>query len=241
MILTVEVDVDRYLVRLTATEYVGAVTFTRYQAGKATPLGEGPAYTDYTVPLGEPVRYYATDDATTVTDGALHTVESDRPVIGSTLLGETYAVDVYRYRPVEWQARSVAHAILGTSTPVVSVAPALYPSGTITFLLDSPTHRVQVLTMLGFGDPIILRSPCTDRVDDQIFLPLRWRDPWLTPDRPGSRQTLEVEYQAVVSTPTLYPPLNARTYSEVRDGGTYRVIRDTYGTYRGIKYGRAPA
>ena len=235
MIVTATV-VQNWAVRLEATENVGTVHWYRDYASQVEYLGDGPALIDHTPPLNETINYYAQDDSDTAYANGI-VVESDYPILTSTMHGDAVEVTVLDQPPLEWTGRSVAHPILNDPEPRVSVAPASFPRGTLVLYMRSRQERQVLMRMLVMGDPLSLRSTCLEAVDTVVFLPEAWRDPLASESNKAGPRHLEIDFQAVQQAPESYPPPVLRDYGDILAEGAYQWHFDTWADYREMRAG----
>ena len=134
------------------------------------------------------------------------------------------------------------HPVLDrTDGPVVSIFDAEWREGNMTLALEDRTQRHDLIDLLMAGDPLILRSPCPERVDDLTVLPLEWSDPYITDGQWGSGQRLQIRYQSVTAEPPAYVPQPEWTYDDVLTAhATYTEVLSTYATYTDL-LARVPA
>ena len=234
MALTVAVSEvpGKYAVRATASGATGTVEWVRDQSGRQTFIGIGTDIVDRMVPLNTAVNYVAIDDVDSAVSAEI-TVASTRPVIASSMYGTTHQVTVIAQQPNRWRARSVWHPVLDrTDGPVVSIFDAEWREGNMTLALEDRTQRHDLIDLLMAGDPLILRSPCPERVDDLTVLPLEWSDPYITDGQWGSGQRLQIRYQSVTAEPPAYMPPPEWTYDDVLTAhATYTEVLGVYATY----------
>jgi hypothetical protein len=233
VIVSAVVQPDTWTVLLTATSYTGVVDWYRAEA-RDVHLGTGPKVVDRTVPLNQPVTYYAVDDVSTVTVTPPVVVPTDRPVLSSTMSNAAYPVTVVSFRPYSGEGRSVWHPVIGRSDPFVSVFPALYPAGELVLWCADNSERVALIQFLQPGAPLRLRSTCYDRLDSMVFLMTSWSDPFPDDTRRSGPSELRIQYQRVTEvTPAFVPP--ARTYQDMLDeSATYQVVLDKYTDYQAL-------
>jgi hypothetical protein len=231
-----------WAVRLTATGNTGTVSWYRDTATTSDIyLGDGLSLLDRTVPLDEPVTYYATDDLTLKTAAPLTMASGGLPVLSSTMNSTAYAVTVVSYRPYQGQGVSVWHPVIGRSDPLVSIFPALYPAGDLVIRCQHNTERTNLILMLQPGDPLLLRSTCHDRLDTLTFLMTSWEDPYVSSDAQGGPSYLRIHYQRVTDVAPAWQPPPDRTYQSVLTAhATYQAVLDAYPTYQALLDG-APA
>ena len=224
-----------WAVRLTATGATGTVQWVRDESGRQTVIGTGTDVIDRLVPLNTPVIYVATDDTATAVTSEV-TVASDYPVLSSSMFGTARQITILAQQPNTWSARSVWHPILDrTDGPVVSIFDAEWRAGQMVLTLADRDERHALIDMLMNGDPLILRSPCPDRVDELTILPLQWSDPYVVDGDWNSGQRLEVSYQSVTPEPPAYVPPPAWTYADVLTAhDTYTEVLTVYATYQDL-------
>jgi hypothetical protein len=190
---------------------------------------------DRTIPLDEPVTYYATDDLTLKTAPPLTVPSGGLPVLSSTMNSTAYAVTVVSYRPYQGQGASVWHPVIGRSDPLVSIFPALYPAGELVLRVPDNDTRTNLILMLTPGDPLLLRSTCHDRLDTLTFLMTSWEDPYVSPDAQGGPAYLRIRYQRVTDVAPAWQPPPDRTYQTVlTQHATYQAVLDTYPSYQAL-------
>lgn len=169
-------------------------------------IGSSPEAFDRWAPLNVPLVYTWT--GVDLLETLPVTVVSDRPVLSSTLYAGSMQVTVVSQAPLTVQGRSVVHQVIGRPDPVVSVAPAGYPAGTLRLWMPDRATRLELHTMLRSGDPLILRATCPDAVDDLTLQPLSWSDPLVSEESKAGGRWLDVDFEAVSQTPGdwLAPP-----------------------------------
>jgi len=225
-----------WAVRLTATGYTGTVSWYRDTANSSDVyVGDGSTVLDRTVPLDEPVTYYATDDLTLQTAAPLTLPSGGLPVLSSTMNSTAYAVTVVSYRPYRGQGVSVWHPVIGRSDPLVSIFPALYPAGDLVLRVPDNDTRTNLILLLQPGDPLLLRSTCHDRLDTMTILMTSWEDPYVSAEAQGGPSYLRITYQRVTDVAPAWEPPPDRTYQTVlTDHATYQAVLTDYPTYQGL-------
>jgi len=225
-----------WAVRLNATGNTGTVSWYRDTATTSDLyLGDGPTVLDRTVPLDEPVTYYATDDLTLATAPLFTLPSGGLPVLSSTMNSTAYAVTVVSYRPYQGQGASVWHPVIGRSDPLVSIFPALYPSGELVLRVPDNDTRTNLILMLQPGDPLLLRSTCHDRLDTMTILMTSWEDPYVSDQAQGGPAYLRIRYQRVTDVAPAWQPPPDRTYQTVlTQHATYQAVLDAYPSYQAL-------
>jgi len=248
--LTVEADPSTYSAVLRVTGQTGNVTLRAEPDGAApyevrvrgtdNPTATGPVV-DYEVPFGRRVVYSA-QDSTGTAYATLEDAGVDVVVLSSTRYTDrTLEVTVLRDDPHEWEARSAWFDVIGREDPLVAVDVGRYRSGDLEVYVRRRDDRAALLMLLLAGDPLLLRAPCPDVIDDAILLPLRTSEsPHL--DNYGGR-VWTVRYQAVTRVVSPYAGLSAWTYADLEaDLDTYALVLEWFATYSTLAAGvRIPA
>jgi hypothetical protein len=236
--VTATATVDNDFTVSLVTDDTGPGTWKRVtNTGTDRLVAQTPEASDRFVPLNVPVTYYWTGPGGVATTASV-TVTASVPVLSSTLGRGYVQVVVVSQPPLEWVAKSVVHEVIGRPDPVVAVAPARYPSGTL--VLDAPDRRqrLAVLSLLAAGDPLILRATCPAAVDDMTFQPMRWRDPLVSEAFKGGGRRIEVEYQSVTSAPMQYVPNPPWTWADVEASyATWADVEAAYGSWYALLEG----
>ena len=228
-------DTGSYRWRLEAVNPVGTVTWDRDVTGTQTHLGTGNAVTD-TPPFNLPVTYYATDDNGT-TVAAPVTYTSTVPVLSSQTTDDAYPITVVSQDELVFEARSRTHEVIGRSDPLVTILPALYPSGDLVLWLATLAHRRDLLSMLATGSPLTLRSTHPERVQDMVLLPLEWTDRLVNDEAPGGPRTLTIRYQAVTDLPGFGPPATRQYATWPVEAADYAALLALWPTYQAARDG----
>jgi hypothetical protein len=221
----------KWAVRLQASGATGTVTWFRDQSGRETLIGDGADVVDRYVPLNTACTWIAVDDTDTEVTATV-TVASDHPILSSSMFGTASRVTIIAQTPNRWAGRSVWHPVIDKDDgPVVSVFSAEWRNGTLVLDLPDRATRSELLHMLMAGDPLILRAPCPDRVDDLTILPTGWSDPY-QPEGQFKSQRLTIDYQAVTPEPPAWTPPPNWTYQDALNAhATYSEWLGAYGTY----------
>lgn len=240
MDVTATVDTALWAVKLTAANASGTVTWLRRVGGRDHNIGTGATVWDYSPPLNRPITYIATDDTSSAVTQQV-TVAADGPILSSTISPIAYPVTVVDYRPLRGIAATVWHPVLGRNDPVVTIHPALYPSGLLRLYMATATVRVQLIELLTLGEPLVLRTTCTDRVDNMTFVMTEWEDPFVNDRRKGPPAYLDITFQQVTDEIGAPIPIPDRTYQTwVDDHPTYQALFDAYPDYRAALDGPTP-
>lgn len=228
-------DTGSYRWRLEAVNPAGTVTWGRDVTGTQTTLGTGAAVTD-APPFNLPVTYYATDDNGT-TVAAPVTYPSTVPVLSSLTTDDAYPVTVVSQTELQFEARSRTHEVIGRSDPLVTILPAVYPSGDLVLWLGSLAHRRDLLAMLATGSPLTLRSTLPERVQDMVLLPSDWSDRLANEDIPAGPRVLTIRYQAVTDLPGFGPPATRQYATWPVEAVDYTALLALWPTYQAARDG----
>lgn len=180
-------------------------------------VGTLPTAVDRWAPLNIPLVYYWAPESGAPQQTNEITVASEHPVLSSTLYAGSLPVVVADQAPLTWQARSVVHDIIDRADPLVSVAPMAYPTGTLRLYAADSRRRLNLLSLLRAGDPLILRAPCPDAVDDMTMHVESVTDPLLSESQKAGPRWIEVEFVAVSSAPTEWASPPAWTWGDMED------------------------
>lgn len=196
---------------------------------------------DGAIPLGVATQYVVTDSTGAQASSVLVTVNADQPLLSdATDPTRILPVTVLDQLPLEAEARSVWWTVLGRSDPFVSVAPMLYPGGTLVLYAVDREARAAIRALLVTGNPLLLRSPCRDDLDDVVLLVESATEQLRVADWKGGPRTIELRYQAVSDQLGTYIGDPGRTYARVLDDGpTYDAIRTIFRTYADLLTGSA--
>lgn len=230
-------DSGLWAVRLETTGAVGRVDWYRRRAGAETHIGavdgDGVLW-DYKPELGLTYEYVAVDDVDSVTSPPV-SITSSHPILSSTTSAIARRVTVVEYRPYRGDGRSVWHPVLGRNDPLVTIHPALYPQGTLRLWAADNDERLALIDMLRLGEPLHLRTTCSERLDSMHLLMLSWSDPFPNDRRRSGPCYIDIEFQAMSDTPGIVPPDPGRTYQTVLDAhDTYQDVLITWPTYRAL-------
>lgn len=238
-------DLSAYAVTLTVTAAAGAYRVT------AEPLGR-PEYTvrtfgqpttapfaDYAAPFGIPITYRVIE-GTSTTAQVNATLDAVGTVLASTdnpaLMA---AVPIIEDRPHAWEARSAFFDVIGRPDPLVARDVMRYRSGSWAFVTANNDERAALISLVRSGSPVLLRTPCADRVDDAIALPLRMTEEPLV-DETGTHRVFRIDYQVVTREQGPYPGVGSWTYADLdTDYATYDAVLADYSTYLALFAGTA--
>lgn len=223
-------------VRLDATANNGTVRWTRTANGLDTDLGTGLAIIDRTAPLNVDLLYSATDADGTVFAEVVR-LSSARPVLSSPRSGVAVTVTVVAMSPLRWQGRSVAHMLVSSSRPRVSVAPMTWPEGDLTLYTRDRDELAAIRALMEPGDPLTMRSECPDTIQDLTFLITDAEEEYFA-DIPTAERSIRVRFQTVDNAPTLLPPAPAYSYGDaLAEHATYADSSAAYRLYRDLTAG----
>lgn len=194
---------------------------------------------DGAIPLDTPTQYVVTDSTGVQASSVLVTVTASGPLLSdATDPTRILPVTVLDQIPLEAEARSVWWTVLGRSDPFVSVAPMLYPGGTLVLYARTRDARNAIRALLLPGNPLQLRSPCPDDLDDVVLLVTRFSEALVVEDWKGGPRRLELTYQAVSDQLGYYTGDPGRTYAALLDVvPTYDGLRTAFRTYADVLTG----
>lgn len=249
--ITATVQPDTYSVQLAITGGAPEYVVTAYPAGDApeyvvrstySPVTGDPTgrvAVDGAVPLETETQYVVTDSAGVQASSALVTVHADGPVLSdATDPTRVLRVVVLDQIPFDSTARSVWWTVLGRADPFVSVAPMLYPGGTCVLYAATRTDRAQIRALLAPGNPLQLRAPCPDDLDDLVMLVDTVSEKLVLDSRKGGSRRFELTYQAVSTALGTYAGDPGRTYAQLLDvAADYFALRALYPTYADVLTG----
>jgi hypothetical protein len=236
--LTVTAQPSTYSALLTVTGQTGDVTIQALPDGsppyEVRRRGDNPDATapvvDYEVPFGRRVVYTATD-STGVATAVLDDAGVDVVVLSSTRYTDRLAVvTMTADTPHEWEARSAWFDVIGRVDPLVAVDVGRYRSGEWILYTSTTDERAALLALIIAGDPLLLRAPCRDVIDDAIVLVTRTREEPLVDNYGGRLWTLA--YQAVTRALSPYAGLASWTYADLLLAlADYTAVLDDYANY----------
>jgi hypothetical protein len=250
--LTAEVDEPRKAVKLTLGGVpagtakvvlwrVGPSQTLAYVRGAAPPGGAYPpnVYRDFEAPLEVPLSYYA--QAFNAAGGSLgavgplaYTLEAGadrnpwlhdlaRPVNSRQVLVDSFG-------PLSYETTTGVHRVLNRRTPIVTSDLTYTPSGRLVFATLTLEDAEGARDALSNGVPVLLRTPPEQGVGN-IYLAVTSFDEArisriaLYEERRFETQVVQVDRPD----PTLFAPVAANTYAEVKQ---------TYATYADLKAAR---
>jgi hypothetical protein len=171
---------DDYVVPPTTSQPNGSATFDGY------------------APLGRPILYRATDSTGATGEAVTELVDPGSALLSDALdPNRVAAVTVVDQLPNAWQGRSVWFDILDRRDPFVAVAPLRLRDGTITLRVSGVDERRALLALLETGNPLVLRSACTEAVDDVVLLPMSVDESLVLDDDKSGPRDVAITYQAV--------------------------------------------
>lgn len=180
-------------------------------------VSTAPNAVDRWAPLNVPLVYYWAPDAGAPVQSNEVTVTADHPVLSSTLYAGSLPVVVESQAPSRWEANSVVHTVIGRPERVVSVAPMEYPNGRLRLYAVDRRRRLNLLSLLRAGDPLILRAPCPDAVDDMTIAVQSVQDPLLSESQKAGPRWIEIDYRAVSDLPADWASPPAWTWGDMED------------------------
>lgn len=199
-------------------------------------VGTARTVNDRNPPLGRDVSW-TWIDAAGVQQTPDVVVDSTHPVLSSALGALSVQIVVMRQRPLSWEGRTVVHRVIGRASGLAAVQPAAAPTGELTLDLPHPRIRTAVLQLLQAGDPLILRAPPCDTVDDVVMVAKRWSDPWAGPAQRFPAR-LVIEFEAVDPGPTAWTPAPLWTLGDVEDAyDTLGDVEDAFATLGDLETG----
>jgi hypothetical protein len=233
--------ISAWSVRLDATATNGTPTWTRTVSGLDDNLGAGANIIDRTAPLNTPILYSATDLDGTVVAAETVTLRSDKPVLSNPITGEAITTTVVAMSPLRWEGRSVAHRLVSSNRPRVSVAPMIWPEGDLTLYTANRDELNGVRSMMQPGEPLRMRSECPDTIQDLTMLVIDAEEQYFAPDVPTAARSIRIRFQTVDSEPTLYPPIPSWTYGDsTAADATYADSAASYPGYAALTAGPLP-
>lgn len=223
--LTATPDPLRGLVNLTVTGAAGAITVKAYTP--LSPMGTG-SYSvrgsfanarvvpDYDAPLNTDITYIATD---TVGQSAQIVVRLTSAVAWLTAQNSPaggMTVTVLADRDQRYAGFSVAHKVLNTNAPLVTIEPMAFRSGTYELLCRTVDEFLQLRSVLLPGGVMLLRSPCQTEFLDTTFIVTDsgWSPELSWNAAPPRQRRVSIAYQSV--SPDTSPPQDiAWTWADV--------------------------
>ena len=218
------------VVDLVVTGALGAITVVTYApnalmgTGAYTVRGafaNGKTVPDYDAPLNVDLVYIATDAGPPVTQSAQVETQLDSDTAWLSAQNSPapgLPVTVMADRDQNYVGYSVAHKVLNTSAPLVTIQPMAYRSGTYELLARTVGEFLNLRQLLLPGGVLLLRSPCQTEYLDTAFIvtdsgfgpELNWNA------APPRWRTISISYQSV--TPDTTPPVEiAWTWDDVDD------------------------
>jgi hypothetical protein len=194
---------------------------------------------DGDLPLNTPTVYVATDSLGAQAQTPAVSVHSSVPLLSdATDPGRVLPVVVVSQKPNGWEARSVWWDILGSREPFVSIAPMRLRSGPLVLRTEDRAHRAAMLTLLAPGNPLVLRAPCGDAVDDLVLLVETVDESLVLDDAPAGATLWTLDYQAVSRDLGPYSVDPSRSYAAVVAAfPTYGDVLFTYPDYDALRAG----
>jgi hypothetical protein len=219
----------------------------------ATPAGDRPDYTvrgawqyvlttgtvvDGDVPLGVDVAYTARDAMNATGTDTAHVTSLVPLLSDATDAGHVLPVAVVSQPPNEWEARTKWWDVLGRRDPFVSQAPLRLRGGDLVLAVLTADRRA-MLDLLASGAPLLLRSPCADRVDDVFMAVERVREELALDTAPAGTRLFRLTYQAISSELGPYVADSGRTYASLlTDAADYGALRYTFLDYVHVRTGQ---
>lgn len=250
--ITATPDPGTYSVRLAITGGTVEYTVSAYPAGlpdyavrstfsPVTGDPTGRVAIDGGVPFGVPTQYVVTDKLGVQASSALVTLDADGPVLSdATDPTRWQRVVVLDQLPLQAEARSVWWTVLGRSDPFVSVAPMLYPGGTLVLYAADAAERAGIRSLITPGNPLLLRSPCRDDLDDVVLLVETATEQLRIDTWKGGPRTIELAYQAVSDQLGTYAGDPGNTYASLLATTglyTYSDVLAVFRTYADVLTG----
>lgn len=201
------------------------------------------AAVDGDLPLNTPTVYVATDATGAQALTPAVQVDSDVTLLSdATDPGRVVPVTVVSQKPNGWEARSVWWDVLGQREPFVSVAPLRLRSGPLVLRADTRRQRAALINLLSPGNPLVLRSPCPDAVDDLVLLATSVDESLVLEALPAGPSHFTLDYQAVSRDLGPYAVDPSRSYAAVKAAwGTYGDVLAAYPSYDALRAGDALA
>lgn len=206
--LTATVDTAAKTVLLTVTGASGTITVKRYVNSAPTNVrgtfANGRTIIDYDAPLNTELVYIATDSTGSSPQQTVE-VASDISML-STMNSPVLSAPVVVLADDNQRnvGASVPHKILGTNTPLVTVEPPAYRSGTYRFLARTVNDWLTLRQMGMTGGVLLLRSHCPEEYLDTSFIITEARVTIGWASLPPRTRIVEWDYQAVA--PDTTPP-----------------------------------
>lgn len=194
---------------------------------------------DGDIPLNTPTVYVATDAVGAQGQTAAVSVHSSVPLLSdATDPGRAVPVVVVSQKPNGWEARSVWWDVLGAREPFVSIAPMRLRSGPLVLRSEDRASRSRLLTLVAPGNPLVLRAPCPDAVDDLVLLVESIDESLVLEDDPAGPTLWTLTYQAVSRDLGPYSVDPSRSYAAVAQAyATYGDLVLTYADYDALRAG----
>jgi hypothetical protein len=206
--LTATPDPIAHRVDLLVTGATGAITVTAYVATASYQVrgtfANGRVTPDPDAPLNIDIVYIARD---TLTQSPQVTARLDSTVavLSSMANPSLYAsAEVLEDGSQSYEGFSVAHKVLGTSAPIVTVEAMAFRSGTYRLRALTVDDWILLRAIVLPGQVLLLRSPCPSEYLDTTFMvaavrvELRWKS------APPRQRIVEIDYQSVQ--PDTTPP-----------------------------------
>jgi len=220
--LTATVDTGAKTVVLKVTGALGVITVTRATAGTVPvavrgTFANGRNVTDYDAPLNADLIYIASDAGPPPTQSAQVPARINSSVAMLSTMNSpvlSAPVIVLADDSQEYVGASVAHKILGSNAPLVTVEPTAYRSGTYRFLCPTVDDWLELRQFVMTGAVMLLRSPCQTEYLDTAFILTGGRLNIGWSSQPPRQRVVEIDYQAVQ--PDTTPPQDvAWTWADV--------------------------
>lgn len=206
----------------------------------AQPSGGRPAYTvrspqttvsgdatarnlvDGQIPLGTVATIYRVTDAAGATvDSAAVSIPAALPVLSDALdPGRFVTLTVVSQKPNHWAPRTVWFDVLGRRDPTVAIGPMRLRDGTLVLRYGADVTRRQVIDLLTPGDPMLLRTPCPNAVDDVTFVVTDLAESLALEDAPAGPTVFTLTYQGVTGDLGPFTGDPSRTYATVAGEST---------------------
>lgn len=245
MAITVNAAASPYggtYVELTATGGTAPYTWRAFPTGgedytvpATMAVPDGRATVDGYAPFGRAILYRATDSTGAAGEAMVTLPDPPGPVLSDALDPNRFVrVPVIDQLPNAWDARSVWFDVLDRRDPFVAVAPLRFRNGELVVRVAGNDERTELMALLATGSPLVLRSPCSDALDDVVMLPSQVREALaLTDDKTGPR-TVTITYQAVTRDLGPYLPDPEWTWTDVLADdrlASWNVVRATFSTW----------